>query len=103
MTECRVEFPEGFEDCAWEVEAKGWLQGVVAIIDGRRYALTFYDPTRLSQDIEEELRRGVEFFEPNLVVVRSITRAQIESSVAAIVATGRHQAFARLESTTPSV
>jgi hypothetical protein len=56
MTEHRVEFPEGFEGYAWEHEAKGWLQGAVAIIDGRRYALTFYDPTRLSQDIEARLR-----------------------------------------------
>jgi hypothetical protein len=102
MTEHRVEFPEGFEGYAWEVEAKGWFQGAVAIIDGRRYLLTFYDPTRLSQDIKEELSQGAGFFEPNLIVVRSVTRAQIESSVAAIVATGRHNALTPLDAANPS-
>jgi hypothetical protein len=97
MTEHRLEFPEGFEDYAWEVEAKGWLHGAVAIIDGRRYLLTFYDPIRLSQDIEDELSRGAAFFEPNLIVVRSVTRAELESSVAAIVATGRHNALTPLQ------
>ncbi len=93
MKEHRVEFPEGFESYAWEVEVKGWLQGVVAIIDGRRYPLTFYDPTRLSQDVKDEVSRGVAFFEPNLIVVRSVTREQIESSVAEIVASGRYKAL----------
>lgn len=94
MSNIRLEFPPGFEDYEWEVESKGWLQGVVAVVDGRRYPLTFYDQTRLSQDIEEELMRGPGFFEPNVIVVRSVTRGHIESSVAAIVATGRHKALA---------
>lgn len=94
MSNVTIEFPSGFDDYEWEVEAKGWLQGVVATIDGRRYPLTFYDPTRLSQDIEEELARGTGFFEPNVFVVRSVDREHIESAVAAVVATGRHKALA---------
>lgn len=93
MSNVSIEFPPGFDDYEWEVESKGWLQGVVATIDGRRYPLTFYERTRLSQDVEEELARGPGFFEPNLIVVRSVTREHIESSVAAIVATGRHKAL----------
>jgi len=98
MSNVSLEFPPAFEDYEWEVEAKGWLQGVVAVVDGRRYPLTFYDRTRLSQDIEEELSHGPGFFEPNVIVVRSVTRGHIESSVAAIVATGRHKLLASEDS-----
>lgn len=90
MSEQRVEFPEDFEDYAWEVEAKGWLQGVVVVIDGRRYPLTIYDLTRLAQDVEEEVGSGETFFERNLVVVSSVTREHIEAAVAALVSSGRH-------------
>ena len=94
MSSIHLEFPPGFEDYEWEVEAKGWLQGVVAVVDGRRYPLTFYDQTRLSQDVEEEIKRGPGFFEPNVIVVRSVTREHIESSVAEIVTSGRHKSLA---------
>jgi hypothetical protein len=94
MGELKLELPQYFDEYAWEVESKGWLQGVIATIDGRRYLLTFYDPTRLSQDIEEQLVREQCFFEPNLIVVRSVTREYIEASVAAIVATGGQAALA---------
>ena len=90
-SEQRVEFPGDFEDYAWEVKSKGWFQGAVAVIDGRRYRMMFYDPGRLSQDAERELLRGVAFFfEPNLVVVSSVTREHMEAAVLAIVASGQH-------------
>lgn len=94
MSIVNLEFPPGFDEYEWEVESKGWFQGVVAVIDGRRYELTFYERTRLLQDIEEELARGPEFFEANMIVVRSLTRAQMEAAVASIVAAGRHKALA---------
>ena len=53
-----LEFPDGFDDFAWETESKGWLSGVIAIVDGRCYQVTFYDPIRLAQDIETELERS---------------------------------------------
>lgn len=84
-----LEFPPGFEDYAWEVESKGWLRGVVAVIDGRRYTLTVYDPVRLAQDVEEELKLGAVFLEPNLVVVASVTREHIAAAVREIVRGGR--------------
>ncbi len=86
---CQLEFPDDFDDFAWEVEAKGWIQGVVAIVNHRRYALTFYDPIRLAQDIENELGSGAVFFERNLVVVPSVTRTHMEAAVD-VLARGGH-------------
>jgi hypothetical protein len=86
----QVEFPEGFDDYAWEVESKGWLQGVIVIIDNHRYSLTFYDPVRLRQDVEAELNSAPAFFEPNLVIVPAVTRKHIESAVDVIAKTGRY-------------
>jgi hypothetical protein len=49
------------------------------------YRLAFYDPVRLGQDVEEELQHGGFFFEPNLVVVPSITRQNMEKATAQLV------------------
>lgn len=84
-----VEFPEGFDDYAWEVEAKGWFPNVVAIVNQQRYTITFYDPTRLAQDIEEEFSRGAMFLERNLVVVPAVTRVHMEKAIGIIAASGR--------------
>ncbi|MBN9680904.1 MULTISPECIES: hypothetical protein [unclassified Corallococcus] len=89
MSDIVLEFPPGFDDYAWEVEAKGWLPGVVAVIQGRRYTLTVYDPARLSQDVEDALKSGKVFLERNLVVVASVTRERIVSAIQEIVQTGR--------------
>ncbi|RKI45741.1 hypothetical protein D7Y27_09805 [Corallococcus sp. AB004] len=89
MSNIVLEFPPGFEDSDWEVEAKGWLPGVVAVIHGRRYTLTVYDPARLTQDVDEALKGGRVFLERNLVVVASVTRERIASGIQEIVQTGR--------------
>lgn len=89
MSNIVLEFPTGFEDYDWEVEAKGWLPGIVAVIQGHRYTLTVYDPARLIQDVEDALKGGRVFFERNLVVVASVTRESIASAVQEIVQTGR--------------
>lgn len=89
MSNFVLEFPTGFEDYDWEIEAKGWLPGIVAVIQGRRYTLTVYDPARLIQDVEDALKGGRVFLERNLVVVASVTRESIASAVQEIVQTGR--------------
>ncbi|RKG67550.1 hypothetical protein D7V80_15735 [Corallococcus sp. CA054B] len=89
MSNIILEFPPGFEDSAWEVEAKGWLPGVVAVIQERRYTLTVYDPVRLTQDVGDALKGGSVFLERNLVVVASVTRERIASALQEIVQTGR--------------
>ncbi|RKH52258.1 hypothetical protein D7X55_31775 [Corallococcus sp. AB049A] len=89
MIDIVLEFPAGFEDSDWEVKAKGWLPGVVAVIHGLRYALTVYSPARLAQDVDEALKDSRVFLERNLVVVASVTRERIASAIQEIVETGR--------------
>jgi len=72
--------PEDFGDYEWEVEAKGWFSGAAMILSGKRFQLNFYAPVRLGQDIESELERGVIFFAPNLVVVKSVTGSNMEQA-----------------------
>jgi hypothetical protein len=88
MREYKIEFPERFDEFAWEAEVKGWLQGVVVTIDGRRYKVTFYDPTRLAQDIESELQEKSVFWESNVLVIPSVTPAHIQKAVEAIAKAG---------------
>ena len=84
-----IEYPPGFDDYAWEIEAKGWLGNIVAIIQGTRYTLNVFDATRLAQEIHHDLQVGHMFVERNLVVVGSVNRASIESALEEIVHKGR--------------
>lgn len=88
MSHFKIEFPPGYEDFAWEVESKGWLQGVTATIAGQRYRLTFYEPMTLAQDIRNELARSTSFFEQNLIVVPATTRDCMTAAIADLARTG---------------
>ncbi len=90
MISFTLELDESFDKYAWETEAKGWFPNAVAIVDQRRYRVTFYDSARLAQDIADELKTAQVFFESNLVVVPSVTRQNMEHAIRAIVSTGRH-------------
>ncbi len=85
-----IEFPEGFEDYAWEVEAKGWLPDVIVTIGDRRFRMTVYDPIRLAQEIESEIERDGVFIHRHLLVVPSVTPAFIRAGVASVIRAGRH-------------
>ena len=82
MTDYRLVLPDHFDEDAATVEAKGWFAGAtLTLSDGRSYSLSFYDPVRLSQEIADELDRTGFFAEPNLIVVKTVTREQIEQAV----------------------
>jgi hypothetical protein len=50
---------------------------------GDRYPLAFYDPGRLSQDLEVEAQSGHPFIgEPGLIVIPEVTRELMECAVA---------------------
>ena len=48
------------------------------IVCGKYYRLRFFDPVRLGQEIIDDLEGDRIFFEPNLVVVKSVTRSDME-------------------------
>jgi hypothetical protein len=81
-----LRLPADFDDL-WEVNAKGWLPAELVYL-GRTYAVTFYDPVRLAQTIEDDLERSGFFLEENLIVVRTINRQLLEDAVGKLVETG---------------
>jgi hypothetical protein len=88
MPEYSLYFPVGFEDYESEYESKGWLHAATLVVSGQRYVLSFYDPARLHQEIADELEKQVVFAEPNLLVVPSVTRENIEKAVDFLVRSG---------------
>jgi hypothetical protein len=82
-------FPEHFDEYEWEVTSKGWFRHALLNVSGKDYRLIFYDPVRLCQTIEDELQRGCAFFEPNLIIVRSVNRSNMERAVELLVGSGQ--------------
>ena len=89
MSKYSFELPSDFSEYEWVVDAKGWCSGSRLVVAGKRYPLTFYDPVRLSQEIENKLEDGDFFFEPNLVIVKQVTRANMERAVDELVQSGQ--------------
>lgn len=89
MTEFALVLPADFDDYAWEVQTKGWFADALLTVAGKRYRLNFYDPVRLSQEIESELERGVAFAEPNLVIVRRVTRSDMQRAAEMLAQSGQ--------------
>jgi hypothetical protein len=85
MSSFSLDLPEDFAEYEWQAEVKGWFSGARLTVSGKQYHLTFYDPVRLGQEIESEFERGRVFFEPNLVIVQSVTRANMERAAALLV------------------
>jgi hypothetical protein len=86
-----IHFPEGFDDRAeWEAESRGWLQGVtIELADGARYPALFYDPVRLSQDLDAEASLGRPYLaEPGMIVLPQVTRAAMTEAVRQLVESG---------------
>ncbi|MHC2282531.1 hypothetical protein ACVME8_009174 [Bradyrhizobium diazoefficiens] len=81
--------PADFEDYGPEVEAKGWFSEARIVVAKTRYQINFYDPARLIQHVEADLEGDRIFFEPNLVTVRAVTRAHMESAAEELVQSGR--------------
>jgi hypothetical protein len=83
----RLIFPDWYDERAeWEVVEKGWFSDAVVDVDGARYAITFYDPVRLRQNLEEEARGWLA--EVGLIVLPELTRPAMVNAVAQIVDDG---------------
>ena len=80
MSDFSFVLPEDFADYEWEVEVKGWFSGAKMLLSGKSYQLNFYDPVRLGQTIGDDLELGRAFFEPNLIIVKSVTRSNMEQA-----------------------
>jgi hypothetical protein len=91
LSDFSLALPADFDDFVPDLKAKGWYGDAVLVVSGRKYRLCFYDPVRLAQEIQSEFERGVEFFEPNLVVIPAVTRQEM------LLAAGRLASSKRLD------
>lgn len=65
--------PPDFDDfVAFEVESKGYLDAAVRV-DDALINVTFYDPTRLQQDIVDDLEAFRHFTAKRLLVIELVT------------------------------
>ena len=62
---------------------KGWLNDVIVTLDnGDTYNLSFYDPVRLSQELEDEVEAGnAGVLDKGLMVIPSVTKTHIELAI----------------------
>jgi hypothetical protein len=83
------------ENDAADIEQKGYFQHAIANLpDGRRVRLSFWDPVRLSQDLETEKAQGrICIAEPGLIVVPDVT---VENMLTAIKEIYRRGYFDRI-------
>lgn len=88
MSNYSFALPSDFADYEWEVTAKGCFSEARLTVAEKSYRLNFYDVVRLGQEIESEFERGGLFFEPNLVIVRSVTKAEMEGATEQLVQSG---------------
>ncbi|MDZ4150890.1 hypothetical protein [Methylicorpusculum sp.] len=91
MVDYQLIFPDDFDDYSWEVESKGWFNGAIAIFEGVHYSVVFYDPIRLAQEIEDELKETPAFFENNLIVVNVVNRRHMEKAIEVIAHTEKYK------------
>jgi hypothetical protein len=84
-------FEEGFSE-ADEIDAfqRGYRSHVWVVLDnGSRFQVTFYDITRLTQELNANAKDGQPFFtEPGLIVLKEISRKNMELAVKALVEDG---------------
>lgn len=81
--------PIDFLDFEWEVQSKGHFSEARLSFSGRTYRLNFYDAVRLRQEIESEFERDSVFFEPNLIVIKSVTKLEMQRAVENLVKSKR--------------
>ncbi len=74
----------------FETPARGYRSDVLAELDdGSVYRVTFYDPVRLAQTVEDDDRSGTPYFtEPGLIIVPKVDREHMERAAAELARVG---------------
>jgi len=90
-TRPKLEFEGGFDEReAFEARARGHRSHVCVVLSGgERYAVAFYDPVRLQQDLEEETAAGHACIaDPGMIVLPEITLEHMQRAVEQLVDQG---------------
>jgi len=80
----RLIFPDWYDERAeYETSLKGWFShAVVQLADGMCFPVSFIDPVRLQQDMEEYVKLGTPYFaEPGLIILPEVTVEFMRNSV----------------------
>ena len=89
MDDYTLNWPPDFDDFAWELESKGWFVGLEVVVGDRILRPTFYDPIRLSQDMDAELRSSGIFTQPVIIVIKRLSRESIEAAIEKLASEGQ--------------
>lgn len=78
----QVIYPSSMDDYDWAMtETKGWVEITIQWAT-RRKTVTFYDPTRLAQEVQSAVTRSGYFAESAVVVLPAVTKEAIEAVIA---------------------
>ncbi|MEU5931166.1 hypothetical protein [Micromonospora sp. NPDC047187] len=78
----QIVYPDAMDENDWSMtESKGWIE-ITVHWAGSEKAITFYDPTRLSQEVQSALAESGYFVERAAVVVPTLSQQAIEAVVA---------------------
>src|SRR5579871_744585 len=90
-------FSIDFDDrIAWEVEQKGFVEHVrIELPDKRVATVCFWDPTRLAQDLDNDIKRGQACIgEPGLIVIPRVTVENMKAAVNELYTNGYFERLA---------
>jgi hypothetical protein len=71
------------ERAEWEIEQKGYFEhAVIHLADGSAFPVSFWDPVRLSQDLETDLRLGRKCIaEIGMIVIPQVTVKNMKAAI----------------------
>ena len=88
MKPFQIEYPSAYRQYEHEVPAKGWLD-VKVKLGARRYPVSFRDLGNVQQGLASPGEDGLTLFtETALVIIDSVTTANVERAVARLVGAG---------------
>jgi hypothetical protein len=79
----KITFPDYYDSFAeFEHESKGYLSDVLVEINGLTHSFDFYEPTRLTQDILDEVKNEDGFYRiSSIIVIKNVNRKNIEKAL----------------------
>jgi len=72
-----------------ETASRGYRSHVMAeMTDGTKFRITFYDPVRLQQTLDDDVAAGAPYFaEPGLIIVPEVTLEIMEQAARGLIKT----------------
>lgn len=77
----RLILPPDFSEYAWEVEFKGCFFGASVQIGDESFPVSFYDPSRLAQEIAEDISNGRPFMATRIIVVERVSTEEMTLAI----------------------